>query len=590
MAPYELKPEELQEQQKKLNAVVLDQKTENQQENNATYVEQQISKYNLIEAKAERDTIYSQVRNKTIISTMKGEYVPPLPLNWLGGKKRKKIEKQIQEEQEKYKQLGKTDRFLSMEEIADLKLMQHEYGLEYWRDEKVSHSELTREETMRKILRDGDYSNFENLDGVMRNVVASTELTKFLRKYKITEKNLPDPQALCEQIYKDTKENGGGVSGLLNPGLRLGLSLARRSEQFKEGGMQEFFRRLDEEMSAKVMEVTLTHHVNDDKSKLKLKEHFRDKKEKNPEKKTDEAIKAHRAQQIQIAKRLLMVHLSKLTKVTKDAAGVKHNEEWNEENPTPVSVLFSHCSRVTVTLPRKVEREGSGNTSEYHDRMWRAITTINGENSAQDNRRGGSTHSVKRRKVADTEGVTSKEKKVLVNAIGQRGMNCAIGGLGNAGIGKKMLNNDGSCGHFYSMHKEADTRHYGAMLMGLESDANGVTNQMGHTHDIHATPEKASSLGGQRVDEIGEKYGGRQSDLTGLSAKEIEAWMLGLERFMQSAHEQFYKEDPLIDDSYHKEYLETMKILAGKKISDQQRDDLYRTLGIGRYLGNVRYT
>lgn len=69
------------------------------------------------------------------------------------------------------------------------------------------------------------------------------------------------------------------------------------------------------------------------------------------------------------------------------------------------------------------------------------------------------------------------------------------------------------------MYKEGDEEHYGAMLMGMESDAHGVMNQMGHTHDIHATPEKASSFGGQRTDEVGNKYGGRQCDLSKKSAR-----------------------------------------------------------------------
>lgn len=71
------------------------------------------------------------------------------------------------------------------------------------------------------------------------------------------------------------------------------------------------------------------------------------------------------------------------------------------------------------------------------------------------------------------------------------------------------------------------------MLMGMESDAHGVMNQMGHTHDIHATPEKASSFGGQRTDEVGNKYGGRQCDLSKKSAREITRWMTALERKMQ---------------------------------------------------------
>lgn len=83
------------------------------------------------------------------------------------------------------------------------------------------------------------------------------------------------------------------------------------------------------------------------------------------------------------------------------------------------------------------------------------------------------------------------------------------------------------------MYKEGDEEHYGAMLMGMESDAHGVMNQMGHTHDIHATPEKASSFGGQRTDEVGNKYGGRQCDLSKKSAREITRWMTAFERKMQ---------------------------------------------------------
>ena len=64
------------------------------------------------------------------------------------------------------------------------------------------------------------------------------------------------------------------------------------------------------------------------------------------------------------------------------------------------------------------------------------------------------------------------------NYINQRGMNCAIGGLGQKGIGEKRLSNDGSCGHFYSMFKKAEAGYHGAMLMGLESDASGMVNQM----------------------------------------------------------------------------------------------------------------
>ena len=267
------------------------------------------------------------------------------------------------------------------------------------------------------------------------------------------------------------------------------------------------------------------------------------------------AIEANKAQQIQIAKRLLLMQLSDFSKITTDTDGSESVGEWDRS----MAVALSHCSRVALTMPKVGEYAGNADEQQA---MWRSIMTINGENTAQDNSRASSTHSIERRRVVPGEGATvrkSKEKKVLFNFIGQRGMNCAIGGLGNPGVSGKTILNNGSCGHFYSMYKEGDEEHYGAMLMGMESDAHGVMNQMGHTHDIHATPEKASSFGGQRTDEVGNKYGGRQCDLSKKSAREITRWMTALERKMQE-----WQSQP--DGMSGAEAEEAMRLLAGESL------------------------
>ena len=151
-------------------------------------------------------------------------------------------------------------------------------------------------------------------------------------------------------------------------------------------------------------------------------------------------------------------------------------------------------------------------------------------------------------------------------------MNCAIGGLGNNGVGGELLGNDGSCGHFYSMYKEADADHNGAMLMGLESDAAGVMNQMGHTHDLFATPEKASSLGAQRTDEVGEKYGGRQCDLTGKTSESIADALIALEKKMLQWQAQ--PEGMGSDDAK-----QLMRLLAGKKMGLQEWRTYHQIVG-----------
>jgi len=267
------------------------------------------------------------------------------------------------------------------------------------------------------------------------------------------------------------------------------------------------------------------------------------------------AAEQNKAQQIQLAKRLLLMQLSDFRQVnTRKVNGEKVTESKPWEHS--MAVALSHCSRVVFTLP-KVEQIGE-NKQEHHDRMWRAINFgIDGSNMAQDNPRTASTHSIERRKVGDTR-VGSKEKKVLFNLVGQRGMNIAIGGLGKLGVGQKTLNNDGSCGHVYSMHKTADFKNYGAMIMGIESDEAGVMNQMGHVHDIHATPEKASSFGGQRTDEIGDKYGGRQCDLSGMSASDITLWLNMLEIKMKQIR---------ITDEQKADHRKLMEILSGAKMT-----------------------
>lgn len=420
------------------------------------------------------------------------------------------------------KQMKETPRLMDEGELHRLKVFQSAATREAWAKEQLPHSALTREDTLKQILNDGDYSNFENLDQVMRNVVATRALKQFLHDYDI-QNGHANPAQICQQI----RASGAGVSALLNPGLRLALSLAQNMDEFSDE-FKSFCRRLDDEMSTEVMVATLTAQA-DAARVVAYYSGVGNGQNMHAVEDANRAIEANKAQQIQIAKRLLLMQLSDFSKITTDTDGSERVGEWDRS----MAVALSHCSRVVLTMPKIGEYAGNADEQQA---MWRSIMTINGENTAQDNRRASSTHSIERRRVVPGEGATlrkSKEKKVLFNFIGQRGMNCAIGGLGNPGVGGKTILNNGSCGHFYSMYKEGDEEHYGAMLMGMESDAHGVMNQMGHTHDIHATPEKASSFGGQRTDEVGNKYGGRQCDLSKKSAREITRWMTALERKMQ---------------------------------------------------------
>lgn len=434
------------------------------------------------------------------------------------------------------------------EKEALAKLLQTKQGREYWANTKIGDTSLTRQEILQQIINKGDCSNFELLDNFSRNLVAEKALKQMMEMHPLSD------TSWISSIGFEIMQRGKGVSGLMNPALRLGISLACQSPHY-DRRTKQLLRSLDTWMTTTIMEKTLLSAPQKEDLKAIYMKPGVDESEAGYKARC--VIAENKAQQIQIAKRLLLMHLSDFK--------VKRTDENNQVTYTPwvtsVSVALSHCSRVALTLP-EVKPEEEANTEKMHHEMWESIFDVYGGNYAEDNRRGSSTHKILRRKVSQLGDVKeSKEEKKLCNFFGQRGMNCAIGGLGNAGVGGKMLLNDGTCGHFYSMYEEGDRTHYGAMLMGIESDAFAKKNQLGHVHTIFATREKASSFGAQRTDEIGDKYGGRQCDLTKLSAQEIKEWMELLERAMREWQK-------TTKDMKRGEL--AMKMLAGPKMSKER--------------------
>ena len=113
--------------------------------------------------------------------------------------------------------------------MKGLAFMKSRKEREKWSEEKLSHSTKTRGETMRDVAN-GDFSNFENLDKVMRNIVASQALKDFMGKYG-DDLKISSATELCEKI----KQSGKGVTPLMDPALRLAFSLARKAPTFSDG-------------------------------------------------------------------------------------------------------------------------------------------------------------------------------------------------------------------------------------------------------------------------------------------------------------------------------------------------------------------
>ncbi len=465
----------------------------------------------------------------------------------LGRKERKRQKAELNELGKKRTLLNAED----MQKISENKVFTNEKMRADWEKSKYRQSEIGNAETMQQIAR-GDYSNFENVQPVLKNVVASKALLTFKGEHPEVATDADfDAEAFVKQL-KVT--DGKGIPELMNPALRLGFSLARNTPGIPEVE-KENYRRLDEAMSTELMVETLIHRTDVGAYRERLKSECK-VPEPEAEAVARQETEAAKAQQIEIAKRLLLMQLSDFK--VYDKAG--NSSDWT----APVAVALSHCRRVVLTMPKEAQGQRGAEQG-----MWNSIFHSENNAAAMDQHRTASTHSIERRKVGKT-GRTKEIKKKLGNFIGQRGMNCAIGGIGNDGISGKMIRNNGSCGHFYSMYKESTGDAYGAVLFGLESDSAGVVNQMGHKHNAKATAEAASSLGGQRVDEIGADYGGRQCDLTHLTPQEIQGWMEALERKMTAWNN--------AADGGGTEREQMMRTLAGKKLSEAELWKLWTQL------------
>lgn len=152
--------------------------------------------------------------------------------------------KERKRREEAYNQKGdellENPRLMRQEEMMNIPLLQTSKGREKWAKAKVSDTGITREEMMRQALEEGKYPHFEKMDGIMRNMLARKALDRLNHDYDINEQS--NPADICEQI----KQNGG-VRALLDPALRLALSLARRADGVSDN-LKEFYRQLDEEM------------------------------------------------------------------------------------------------------------------------------------------------------------------------------------------------------------------------------------------------------------------------------------------------------------------------------------------------------
>jgi len=403
--------------------------------------------------------------------------------------------------------------------MSDVEEEQAKEYLERVKGDSVSWFGDSVETVYNDVLIKNDYSQFEKLPIPLRNQLA----TQYMKMTFLPMYSHMSEEKRAEYVRNLSTE------GILNPLFRLGISLAMN------GGIAddntsfpgEYFRQLDNQLSSRIMQLTLTTvHSLDSMTRNGL---------------TKEECDRDTGGRIFVAKNLMLAHLGKLNKVGK--TGSRKVEPGNDERvpwEEQVTTAFIHCSRVQYIFPsmEKGTDEELKKQRKEHQQMWDSFYSLSRTGYNDDGLSGSnggmayrftSTHDIERRTVKKP----AKEKKAKFNFSGQMGINIALGGLGRKGASGKTIKGDGRNTHVYNMKKDADVGVNGGYLVGFESDAAYKTNQLGHTHDIFATGEKASGFGSQRSDEVGAKYGGREVDLSDFTPDEIVAQMENLETVMR---------------------------------------------------------
>ena len=472
-------------------------KNHNTVEMQMQYTEAEELQRQFYNAETETVVLHESTEEATQLPPAVIELHEPRP-GYFARKKAKKQEKKAKDERgrqlerefgESYRQTAK----VSSGQELDIAIIQSDYVKELilpkktlYKNEQGEEVTTTQRELMEKAMG-GDYSRLEQLEPALRNVLAA----KFMKDNKAVFTGNPEQDALA----LETRFPGG----LMQPLLRLGISLGMRQCLGDGQQSQDYYKRLDAWMNAKIMRNTLAPFRHQDK--------VGDGKDFS-----QEDVIRNAQSQLFIAKTMFMCHMGTFTlKNTKE----QQSGTWEG----PVANAFAHCSRVGIVLPGMEE---SSYSKEGERRIVDSYTGDNGGLSAGFFVRGGATHTLFRKSKDKGLIKTGFKELKFFSPFHQRGMNVAVGGLGNNGITgpdgtERILKNDGSCGHIYMHLEEGDGSNYTSMLVGFESDSYKKTNQLGHTHGF-GNGEFASSFGGQRLDEIGDKYGGRNLDLTNINA------------------------------------------------------------------------
>lgn len=332
--------------------------------------------------------------------------------------------------------------------------------------------------------RNGDFSQFDTLPLFLRNVLGAIEVRNFINQF--SNKPSYDNQEL-QECLKDKA---------MNAAFRAGMFALKKSESEAERNLGETCDRI---MSYNIMQKTMLPPTEQEVQSFT---------EAVGENNAPAELERNLARQRVMAKTFFMSQLGKYEVISKGKASGELNET--------IAETLAHGGRTNYILP-----VGSDTQTVFD-----AVLGENRGQAAGVYKRSAATHYVSRRKISDNGTISSqsKEEKLYVNLrkimSNQNGMDLAVGGIGAKGPGTTPITGRGESGHAYMRIENGDKKHCGSLLFGIEGCAPQSSSSLGSTHGIRAIPGKQSAfISGKGA--VGNKLGGRQVDLSGLSSQEL---------------------------------------------------------------------
>lgn len=428
----------------------------------------------------------------------------------------KELEAKIEEYKAEIKATG-IERPLTDKEISDISDSFHNMPLEYRDAIYLSYQ--------------NEHGNFEKLPLLIRNYIGAIALKQFREKFG---ENL-SLESEEVRLYLD--------KNLMNAALRAGISAEKNQDSTKEAA-----KALDTYMNAGLMKKTMM--APNEETRKTLLSYYN-------ENEVNEMVEKTMERQLVMAKAMLLAQLGKYDVIDKN--GLSH------ELDVPVYETFVHGNRTNFVLPM-------GENSEY------AIDAFIGKNDgkvAVIEKRTAATHSVKPRKIGENGALRSDTKELRTynpfRVFGnQYGMDIAVGGIGEKGPDKRIITGNGESGHMYIRAEAGNSKQCGSLLIGIEGSAPGKSNYLGYSHGILAKKANQSVfLADKSI--VGKKIGGRQIDLSGISAEAIANI---LNKFSE-------KYRALQRDPEQREKLaELNNMLMGKQMTTEAITEMFTSLGI----------